>query len=178
VSLLSRGVLLVVIWVLAWGSVAPATVIVGAVLAAVLLLAFPPTDATARFRLRLRPIALARLLGYLGGQLVTSNILVTREILSGRSRIDTHVIVHEVPSTSDWAITLIANAIALTPGTMTVEATRDPAVLHVHCLLLSDVESAPGNLDRLTRLVLAVAVPDEVHGSRGAAAEPRPGSDA
>ena len=95
-SLLARGVLLVVIWVLAWGSAAPATVVVGVVLAALLLVAFPPTDATARFRLRIRPVALLRLLAYLGGQLVTSNLLVAREILSGRSRIDTHVIVHEV----------------------------------------------------------------------------------
>ncbi len=177
-SLLARGVLLVVIWVLAWGSVAPATVLVGALLATVLLVAFPPTDATARFRLRIRPVALARLLGYLGAQLVTSNVLVTREILSGHSRIDTHVIVHEVPSTSEWAVTLIANAIALTPGTMTVEATRDPAVLHVHCLLLSDVEGARRNLERLTRLVLAVAAPDEATGSREPAAGSGPGSDA
>jgi multicomponent Na+:H+ antiporter subunit E len=177
VSLLARGVLLVVIWVLAWGSIEPATIIVGALLAAVLLLAFPPTDATARFRLRIRPVALGRLLAYLGAQLVTSNVLVAREILIGRSRIATHVIVHEVPTTSDWAITLIANAIALTPGTMTVEATRDPAVLHVHCLLLSDVEGARRNLDRLTRLVLAVAVPDEMNGDGEPAVEQAEGGD-
>lgn len=160
-SLLARGVLLVLIWVLAWGSIAPATVIVGAVLAAVLLIAFPPTDATARFRLRIRPVALTRLLAYLLGQLVTSNFLLAREILSGRARIRTHVIVHEVPSSSEWAITLVANAIALTPGTMTVEATRDPAVLHVHCLLLADVDETRRRLEQLTRLVLAVVVPGE-----------------
>jgi multicomponent Na+:H+ antiporter subunit E len=177
VSLLARGLLLVLVWVLAWGSVAPATVFVGAVLAAVLLVAFPPTDATARFRLRIRPAALGRLLAYLLGQLVTSNILLAREILSGRSRIRSQVIVHEIPSSSEWAITLIANTIALTPGTMTVEATRDPPVVHVHCLLLGDVGQARRSIERLTLLVLAVVVPDEVNAGADDAFDPSSGGD-
>jgi multicomponent Na+:H+ antiporter subunit E len=177
-SLLARGVLLVVIWVLAWGSVTAANVVVGAVLAAVLLLAFPPTDATARFRLRFRPVAASRLVIYLLGQLVTSNVLIAREILSPRSRIRTGVIVHEIPSSSDWVLTLVANAIALTPGAMTVEATSNPSVLHVHFLLLHDEAMARRRLDRLTSLVIAVAVPDDA----ATAADPRrvdptPGGD-
>ncbi len=160
-SLLARGVLLVVIWVLAWGAFTAVNVIVGALLAALLLLTFPPTDATARFRLRIRPVAVARLVLYLGAQLVISNVLIAREILSRRSRIRTGVIVHAIPSSSDWVLTLVANAIALAPGTMTVEATSNPSVLHVHFLLLHDVDAARRKLDRLTRLVIAVAFPDD-----------------
>jgi multicomponent Na+:H+ antiporter subunit E len=177
-SLLARGVLLVVIWVLAWGSVTAANVLVGAVLAAILLLTFPPTDATARFRLRFRPVAVGRLLIYLLGQLVTSNVLIAREILSPRSRIRTGVLVHEIPSSSDWVLTLVANAIALTPGTMTVEATTNPSVLHVHFLLLHDEDEARRGLDRLTELVIAVA---EGNDAEPAAApppvDPAPGGD-
>ena len=41
-SLVARLVLLVVIWVLAWGEITVVNVIVGTVLAAALLVAFPP----------------------------------------------------------------------------------------------------------------------------------------
>ena len=42
----------------------------------------------------------------------------------------------------DAAVALLANLIALTPGTMTVEATRSPACVYVHFLLLDDVDEA------------------------------------
>ena len=69
------------------------------------------------------------------------------------------MIAHEIRSSSEWVLTLVANAIALTPGTMTVDATLDPPALHVHFLLLDDVEEAHRSIDRLTTLVLAAAGP-------------------
>jgi multisubunit Na+/H+ antiporter MnhE subunit len=154
-SLVARLVLLVVIWVLAWGEVTLTTVLVGAVLAALLLVAFPPTSGPGPIGSGLRPWAAVRLILYMTGQLVVSNVLVAREILGRGSRISTGVIEYELHSSSEWVATLVANLIALTPGTMTVEATRDPPVLHVHFLLLRDVGAARRSLARLERLVLA-----------------------
>ena len=153
-SVVGRVALLVAIWVLAWGELSLVNVIVGAVLAAALLVAFPPNRGRGRFRSGVRPVGVVRLVAYLLGQLVTSNLLVAREILSRRSRVHTGVIAHQIHVSSDLVLTLIANAIALTPGTMTVEATRDPPVLHVHFLLLDDVEEAHRSLARLERLVI------------------------
>ena len=149
-SLVPRLVLLVVIWLLAWGEITVANVIVGAVLAAALLVAFPPSGDAALARSGIRPLAILRLVGYLLEQLVVSNVLVAREILSRRSRIHTGVIAHEIRSSSEWVLTLIANVIALTPGTMTVDATLDPPALHVHFLLLDDVDEAHRSIERLT----------------------------
>ena len=159
-SLVPRLVLLVVIWVLAWGQITVVNVIVGTLLAATLLIAFPPSGDAALARSGIRPLAILRLVGYLLQQLVVSNLLVAREILSRRSRIHTGVIAHEIRSSSEWVLTLVANAIALTPGTMTVDATLDPPALHVHFLLLDDVEEAHRSIERLTTLVLAAAGPD------------------
>ena len=164
-SLVPRVVLLVVIWVLAWGEITVANVVVGAALAAALLIAFPPSGDAALARSGIRPLAILRLLGYLLAQLVVSNVLVAREILSPRSRVRTGVIVHEIRSSSEWVLTLVANAIALTPGTMTVDATLDPPALHVHFLLLDDVDKAHRSIERLTTLVAAAAGHDRTPSS-------------
>ena len=141
--------LLVVLWLLAWGDVSVANLISGVAVAVVLLVAFPPRRGSgARWRL----LGVLRLVVYVLGQLVVSNALVAREILSRRSRVRTGVLAYPVPGGSDELLALIANVIGLTPGTMTVEATRDPAVLYVHFLLLNDVEEARTSVARLEKL--------------------------
>lgn len=150
----ARLVVLVALWLLAWGEASLANVVTGVVLAAVLLAAFPPVRPSAS-RPRIRPIGVLRLVVYVLWQLVTSNVLVTREILSRRSRVRTGVIAHHVDRPSDGVITLIANITALTPGTMTVEVSSDPAVICVHFLLLDDVDDARRDVARLERLVHA-----------------------
>ena len=162
----ARVAALVALWLLAWGSIAPAKIAAGVVLAVVLLLLFPSSRAPTP-DLRFRPLATVRLVGYVLVQLVTSNLLVAREVLSRRSNVRTGVIAHPMGNAPDAAVALLANLIALTPGTMTVEATRSPACVYVHFLLLDDVEDARhaiGTLDRLVSDALGID-PDHGHAS-------------
>lgn len=146
--------LLVGLWLLAWGNITVANIVSGIAVAAALLVAFPP-GRPGRPHSRLHLFAVGRLLLYVLGQLVVSNVLVAREIVSRRSRIRTGVIAHRVQHPSDAGLTLIANVIALTPGTMTVDVTRDPPIIYVHFILLSDVDEARRAIARLERLVFA-----------------------
>lgn len=151
-----RITLLVAIWLLAWGEVSVANVVTGLVIAAGLLVLFPPTVGVGSPGSRpLRPIAFVRLLAYVLVQLVTANVVVAREILRRRAEIHSGVIAHPVPGASDRVLTVIANIIALSPGTMTVDVTHDPAVVHVHFLLLEDEAGAHRSIDRLAVLVTA-----------------------
>lgn len=149
-----RGALLVTFWLLAWGKVSVANVASGLVVATVLLVAFPPQRRTSA-ESKVSALGAARLVLYVLGQLVPSNILVTREILSRRSRIRTGVLAYPLQHPSEEVLSLMAHVIALTPGTMTVEATREPAVLYVHFLLLEDVDRARATVARLERLAVA-----------------------
>lgn len=149
---LRRVAALVVLWLLAWGELSVANVVSGAVVAAALLIAFPPR--VRRGTARIRPLGAVRLGLYVARQLVTSNLLVAREIVSPRSNVRTGVLAYEVRRPSDEVVTLMANVMALTPGTMTVEATREPAVLHVHFLLLADVDAARRTIARLEDVVV------------------------
>jgi multicomponent Na+:H+ antiporter subunit E len=146
--------LLLGLWLLAWGDITFANILSGIAVAAVLIIAFP-SGRRLRPRTRVHPLAIGRLLLYVLGQLAVSNLLVAREILSRRSRVRTGVIGYPVQHSSDVVLTLIANIIALTPGTMTVDVTRDPPMIYVHFLLLSDVGEARRAIARLERLVVA-----------------------
>jgi multicomponent Na+:H+ antiporter subunit E len=154
-------VLLLALWLLAWGEISIANVVSGIALIVVLFLVFP----TARHRgprVRVHPIAVSRLVAYVLTQLAVSNVLVAREIVSRRSRMRTGVIGYRVQQPSDLTVTLMANILALTPGTMPVDVTHDPTTIYVHFLLLSDVEDARRTIGRLEKLVVgAVATGHE-----------------
>jgi multicomponent Na+:H+ antiporter subunit E len=156
---------LVALWLLAWGEASVANVASGVLVAGALLVAFPPDARRTRGHIRL--LGALRLGGYVAGQLVTSNYLVAREILGWTSSVRTGVLAYDVQQPSDQVVTLMANVIALTPGTMTVEATRHPPVLYVHFLLLDDVEKARRAIARLEELAVATV-------GHPAPAEPQP----
>jgi multicomponent Na+:H+ antiporter subunit E len=145
---------LVLFWFLAWGEFSIANLVSGTAAAAALLVVFPPrrrSTASVAFS----PLGAARLAGYVLRQLVPSNYLVAREVVARRSRIRSGVIQYRLRHPSDEALNLMAHVIALTPGTMTVEASRESGVLSVHFLLLDDVERATASLRRIDDLVTA-----------------------
>lgn len=146
--------LLVVVWVLAWGEVSLANILSGLVVALALLVAFPATRRRAG-RVKVHPVALVRLVLSVTWQLLVSTVLVGREILSRRSHVRTGVIAYEVRHPSDLVLTLIANTLALAPGTMAVDVTREPPIVYVHFLLLSDVDQARRTIGRLEDLLVA-----------------------
>ena len=149
---ISLGAFLLALWLLAWGEISVANVVSGIALIVVLMFAFPsPRDRSSR----VHPIAMVRLVVYVLGQLVVSNWLVAREIVSPRSRVQTGVVAHRVEQSSDLTLTLMSNILALAPGTMPVDVTHDPPTLYVHFLLLSDVEDARRRMSRLETLVVA-----------------------
>jgi len=152
-SLAARVVLLVTLWLLAWGDASIANLASGTVLAAVLLIAFPSARRH-RAVLRFRPVGIGRLGLYIVTNLVTSNLLMTREVLSRRSRVRTGVLAYPLRHPSDEALSLLASVLALSPGTMTVEVTRTPPVIYVHFLLLEDVDHARQQIARLEALIV------------------------
>lgn len=151
---ITRIIWLLAFWLLAWGEISIANIVSGLALGTALLVAFPPRRRAPHVN-RVSPWGALRLGVYIFGQLVTSNLLVAREILSRRSRMRTGVLAYPLEHPTDEVLTLIANVIALTPGSMTVEATRDPAVIYVHFLLLDDLDDARRTIARIERLVVA-----------------------
>lgn len=148
----ARVAALLALWLLAWGEVSLANILSGLVVAVALLVAFPARQQSPHSSIRV--LGMLKLAGYVLVQLVPTNVLVTREVLARRSRIRSGVLAYRLQHPSDAVLSLVANVVALTPGTMTVEATREPPTIYVHFLLLDDVEQAREGIARLERLAV------------------------
>jgi multicomponent Na+:H+ antiporter subunit E len=73
-------------------------------------------------------------------ELVKSNIAVLRVVLSRRPLIRSGVVAVPTELTNDLALTTLANMVTLTPGTLTLDISRDRRYLFVHTLNLTDPE--------------------------------------
>ncbi|HET8620581.1 MAG TPA: Na+/H+ antiporter subunit E, partial [Acidimicrobiales bacterium] len=80
-----------------------------------------------------------------------------------RSRIATGVVRVPLPECSDEILTLLANIVALTPGTMPVEVERDPPEMTVHVLHLRSVDDVRRDIWSLRDLVVrAFGTPEAI----------------
>jgi multicomponent Na+:H+ antiporter subunit E len=143
---------LLVVWLLLWGEVSAANVVSGLLVAALLLVVFPRPRSTTGFVIR--PIPTVRFLALFAHDLVVSNLVLSREVVSRRSRMQTGVIAVPIHGCSESLLAVIANLLALSPGTMTVDITTQPSVLYVHVLIFRDLESVRAKIARLNRLVV------------------------
>jgi multicomponent Na+:H+ antiporter subunit E len=162
---IGRVGVLVVLWLLAWGDPTLANLLSGVAAAALLLLAFPPSSRL-RGRVRISSIGVARLSAYVVRQLVVSNVLMARQILSRHPDARPGVLAHRLHRPSEEVVTVMTSVIALSPGTMTADVDDDSSTIYVHFFRLLDVEAARAGLDRLEHLVLAaVGAPTSPHPS-------------
>jgi multisubunit Na+/H+ antiporter MnhE subunit len=152
-SSLGLMAMLLAIWLLAWGSLSWANVLSGLVVASGLAVALPDFRRPAHLPV-IRPLPLLRLGLRLAKDLAVSNLVLVREVLSPWPRISTGVVRVPLPGCSDEVLTLLANLVAMTPGTMPVEVTRDPREMLVHVLHLHSVEEVRQDVWSLRDLVV------------------------
>jgi multicomponent Na+:H+ antiporter subunit E len=147
----ARIVLLTAIWIGLWSDVSAANLLSGLLLALVIVMVFDTWQAG---RLAFRPIQVARFAVYFLYRLVESSVVVARTVILPGSSVHTGIVAVPLRGCSDAVATLIADAISLTPGTLTLEVRQDPLTLFVHALDLRDVEQVQADVRRLE--VLAV----------------------
>lgn len=153
VTRLTLGVWLAVMWVVLWRDVSPANVVSGAVIAVAVLVVFPLHRLGGEHH-HIRPVRLLTFLGYFAWQLVVANLVVAREIVTPRDRIRAGIVAVPVSASSDLVIMVVANAISLTPGTLTLEVRRDPPTLYVHVLHLHDLDEVRETIRKMQRMVV------------------------
>lgn len=150
---------LVVVWVALWERLSAANLLSGTLVALVLLGLFPlrPSGRQGRFR----PWSVVRLLGYFAVKLVEANLVVAWEVVTPRNRIHEGIVAVPVLGASEALTTVVANAISLTPGTLTIEARPEERMLYVHVLHLRSIEAVRIDVARLELHVLRAFGSDE-----------------
>jgi len=145
---------LVAVWLLLWGEITVANVLSGLVVAAGLLVVFPlePVPGVAH---RLRPLAVVRLAAFFAFELVVSTLHVAWYVVWGPSRVRTGIIACPLRVPEPGLATFLANLLALSPGTMPIEVTMDPAVIYVHVLRVDSPEAVRARVAHLEALAVA-----------------------
>ena len=132
---LVRGLFLVAVWVLLWDTFSVANVLSGIVVVGVVLAMFPTARRGER-AFALRPGPGLRLLWFLVKEVVASNLFIVREALRPQPHANAGIVSVPLHCPSDGIITFVANVIALSPGTMTVEVNVMPPSIVLHLSLI------------------------------------------
>ena len=139
---------LTAVWVGLWGSVSAANVLGGLAVAVVLVRLLPVPREPDRAVVRVVP--LLRFAARFAVDLVVSSGQVVVLAVRPRTRLRSAVVAVRVRAASDTLLTVLADAISLTPGTLTIEVDRRRSTLYVHVL---DVGGGPDAVDRVRRSV-------------------------
>ena len=158
-SLVGRGLFgawLVALWTFLWGGVTLANVLGGVVVAVVLLVALPRPGRVEEGPI-VAPLALVGLIGWFAWQLVAATVAVAAEVLRppSRSKVRPGVVRVDLPGASDGVVTAVANAITLTPGTLTIEVKPEVPSLYVHVMHLDTPEAVRSAVLELERRIVA-----------------------
>lgn len=134
-SRLVLGAVLIGVWVLMWGSAAPANLLSGLIVVVVLFAADPTPRPWVPHR-PVRPIPLLVLVGRFVIDVVRSNVLVTSAVLGPSSAVQRQLIRVDLRVDDPTLLTLVTNMTALTPGAMVVGYERQDGhpVVFVHVL--------------------------------------------
>lgn len=138
-SVLLANVLLALAWGAVTGSFSFLNLLFGFVLAALALWLIREQIGTSGAVTRVwRAFSLACLFLY---ELVMSSVRVAIIVLSPKRELNPAIIAYPLQVDRDFEITLLANLITLTPGTLSVDVSEDRGTLFIHCIDVPDVDA-------------------------------------
>jgi multicomponent Na+:H+ antiporter subunit E len=139
VRIFGLNVFLALVWAASAGSIDLPHLAAGFVFAyLVLWLVRPALGETSYFRKLPQALAFA---AFLAMELFLSNLRVAADVLSPRPRRRPGVVAVPLDATEDVEITLLANLVTLTPGTLSLDVSEDRRTLYVHGMFVDDPES-------------------------------------
>ena len=131
---------LTVVWLAVTGSLTVANLLLGLVVA---LLSLGITRAhVSETTLKVRPVAALRLTLLFLKELALSAYRVALQVVARRLALKPGIFAFPLTVDRDFEITLLANLITLTPGTLSVDVSEDRKVLYVHAIDCSDPAGA------------------------------------
>lgn len=129
-----------VMWLLLVNNFTAGHVVLGALLAwaiPFLTRSFWPEEMTIK-----RPLLALRFVGVVLADIVIANWAVARMILSPVDKLQPAFMVYALALKQDFTITLLANTVSMTPGTVSVDLSADRQSLLIHALHVDDIDRA------------------------------------
>lgn len=153
---------LTLVWVALWESLTVANLLGGLAVAALVTALVPLRrggDGIA-----FRPFATVRLFGFFAWELIKASAQVAWEIVTPGDNTSPAVVSVPLTSTAPGIITMVANMVSLTPGTLTIDVdTATPPTLFIHVLHHPSGSSTLSDVQRLEALTLSAFPPRGDH---------------
>lgn len=149
------NIALAVLWMSLVGDFSSGHFIVGFVIGYLVLLVCRPVLPQSSYSRKVWQIT--RLVAYLAWRIVLANVEIAWRVLKPRLDIRPAMIAVPLRARTDAEITLLANLITLTPGTVSIDLSPDHSTLYVHVIDLRDPDEFKRSIRRgLERRVLEV----------------------
>lgn len=153
------NLVLALVWAIAVGQFSLANVTVGFLLGYVVLWFARRGLGVGSSRYFLRVPQVLRLAGLYLGELFLANLRVAYDVATPKHHMRPGVIAIPLDATTDLEITMLANLITLTPGTLSLDLSPDRRVLYIHAMYIDsgDIEALRRRIKQsLERRVLEV----------------------
>lgn len=149
---------LTIVWALLWGDFRLGNLLAGFGIALFVVWVGRPTDTHVTQLTSFHPVSAVAFVGYFAVELVKSNLEVAWAVIRPRPNLNTAIVAVPMHVATDGIVTVVANAVTLTPGTLTVDVHEPggdtPPTIYVHVLQFDDVESVRRDVLRLEQLAV------------------------
>ncbi|MGQ7261800.1 Na+/H+ antiporter subunit E [Vreelandella sp. V005] len=147
------NLLLGLAWVLLSGDFSGLNLLIGLIFAYItLVLLEPQIDALKGY-----PARIPRLIGFIAffvKELIQANLRVAFDIVTPPWHMKPGVIALPLSARTEMEITMVANLISLTPGTLSLDVSDDRKVLYIHAMFLDNEEELRRNLKEMEHRAL------------------------
>ena len=132
------NILLAIAWILLSGEVTAENFIEGLIIGYLILwISKSALGGTSYFRKIPKAIGF---FFYFVKELIVANLKVAFDIITPKDYMQPGIVAVPLDAETDIEITLLANLITLTPGTLSLDISKDKKVLYVHTLYLNEIE--------------------------------------
>jgi len=150
-NLFALNVVLALVWAAITSAFTPLNVFVGFAIGMLALWLLRREFHTKYFLRGYRVLKLTLVFLY---ELVMSGLRVARDVLRPGFKFQPGIIAYPLTTEDDVQITLLANLITLTPGTLSVDVSSDKSTLYIHAMHAHDPESVKREIrDGFERLI-------------------------
>ncbi len=75
-------------------------------------------------------------------ELIKSNIDIVKLVYTPKPEIEPGIFAYQTELETDWELTLLANLITLTPGTLSVAISNDNSTIYIHAMDIDDINES------------------------------------
>ncbi|HET9529550.1 MAG TPA: Na+/H+ antiporter subunit E [Blastocatellia bacterium] len=149
------NVLLALVWAALTGEFSPANLMLGFALGYLVLLFAQRAVGSPNYINKVRKVINLAL--YFLWELIKSNLRIAYDVVTPTHYMRPGVIAVPLDAETDAEITLLANMITLTPGTLSLDVSSDRRVLYIHAMYLDEIDETRSRIkDGFERRILEV----------------------